>query len=67
MEEYWEKKVAKVIEISNKYGYEELDKEFWRSKPAILISFVVDMYKSKEKTIKTIEKRLEEILKEEEE
>ena len=66
-DKYWENKVTKVVEISNKYGYKELDKEFWRSKPAVLISLVVDIYKSKERVVKTIEGRLEQILEEEEE
>ena len=67
MDDYWERKVDEVIKISKEYGYKELNKEFWINQPAILISLVVDIYKSKKKIITVIEKRLEQILEEEEE
>jgi len=64
VDDYWEKKVAEVARISEEYGYKELNVEFWISKPAILCSLVVDIYKSKEKMKKIIEERLEDIIKE---
>ena len=64
MEGYWEDKVKEVARISKEYGYKELNAEFWANKPAILCSLVVDIYKSKKRVIKTIEGRLEQILKE---
>lgn len=64
MDKYWEKKVKEVVRISEECGYKILGTEFWMNKPAILCSLVIDLYKSKERVVKTIEGRLEQILEE---
>jgi len=63
MEEFWEKKVNEVVRISKEMGYEELNKEFWMNKPAILISFIIDVCKSHVKILNNITERIEGLLK----
>ena len=46
---FWKNKVEEVVRISQEYGYEEFDKEFWWKISAVLCSLVIDIYKSKEK------------------
>jgi len=41
--EYWDKKVKKVVSISKEYGYSELNEEFWKRQPAIVMSLIVKM------------------------
>jgi len=43
MEQFWEKKIKKVIKISKKYGFDEQDEEFWKRQPAGVISLVVEI------------------------
>ena len=49
MSEYWEEKVKKVVKISEEYGFLYFNVEFWREKPAGILSLIVDIYNSKEK------------------
>ena len=44
---FWKDKIDRIIEISNKHGYEELDFEFWKNQPAIVISFIINLYEKK--------------------
>jgi len=49
VEEYWNSKLDKIVEISKEYGYDEQDKEFWSQKPCGIISLVIDIYEKKGK------------------
>ena len=57
MDDFWEKKIDKVVDVCREYGYKELNKEFWMNKPAVLTSLVLEIYNSKKEVIKKIEDR----------
>ena len=47
----WDKiRVEEVVRICKEYGYEleELDEDFWWNQDSVLISLILDIYKSKE-------------------
>ena len=48
IDEYWEKKVKEIVEISEEYGYSDFNTEFWKEQPAGILSLILDIYKSKE-------------------
>lgn len=44
--DYWKKKTADVIKISNDYGY-DFNREFWERQPAGVISLIIDIQQNK--------------------
>jgi hypothetical protein len=59
--QYWEKRIEVVTKICTEVGWKELDRDFWSSKAAAILSLVVDMYKWSGRRVKIIEKAISEM------
>ena len=43
-DEYWVKKVERVVQISKEFGFDSYDTEFWERQTAGVISLIIDIY-----------------------